>query len=280
VPQSPDADGRSMLAWLSFAVLGAVALFGGHAAGRRWRRAAASAVPLLLVALVLRLAFDLRPDWEWAVFPQPGYAGTQSVQLYVIGAAFFGLAAARLSVRWNRVVVVAVGALVLAHGLERHRWLAWPEVHGDERTAGADHHVRQSTHYTCGPAACVAALSHCGIVATERGMAAACGARPGGTRLFDLYRGLVTVLAEQPFRVGIESLDERGLCRDGQVLVGSNAGGGHALCVANVGGRHVLHDPRALAPQVLTAAELVAVMRGPFVVVRPAVVGAAVAPMR
>jgi hypothetical protein len=49
-----------MLAWLSFAVLGALALLGGHAAGRRWRHAAA---------------------WEWAVFPQPGYAGTQSVQL-------------------------------------------------------------------------------------------------------------------------------------------------------------------------------------------------------
>jgi hypothetical protein len=219
-------------------------------------RARAVALPLLLALLCGRAVLSYSPALEWRLFPWAGYAYVQGFWLYPIAVVFFGLAAARLPVRWNRVVIALVGLSVLGHGMHRHSWIAWPESHGDARVADANHHLQQSTHYTCGPAACAAALSHCGIQVSERDMASLCLTRTGGTSLFDLYRGIVTALAEQPFAVSIEELPYECLRTGNHVLVCSNSGGGHAICLVAHDGKITVHDPLRKAPQEWIATEL------------------------
>lgn len=263
-----------MITWL---VLGGTGLAGGvgaYAVGRRCPRATAALVPLLLVLLCLRAVLDARADWEWALLPWPGYALVQGFVLYALAVAFFGVAAARLPVRWNRAVVAGLGLLVLGHGLYRHSFLAWPERHGDERTAGADHHLRQSTMYTCGPAACVAALSYFGVRRSEREMAELCLCRRSGSRLFDLYRGLVTTLDPDRFAVSIEDLDATALLRSDTVVVASNGSRAHAIAIATRAGAATVHDPLAKAPEVWSPAQLQRDYRPPAIVIRPRPVAA------
>ncbi len=257
-----------MLLLAVLTAFGATMLFGGFVAAARCRRFTRSAVPALLVLLLVRAVLAARADWEWWLFPWQGYAFVQGFTVYALAAAFFGIAAAALPVHWNRVVVLVVGLAVLGHGVRQHSWLAWPEVHGDGRVVDADHHLRQSTHYTCGPAACAAALSYCGVTVTERSIAAACLTRASGSRLFDLYRGLVVSLADCPFVVSIEDLDADQLAAHDQIVVASNAGGGHALCVVSRGGALVVHDPLALAARVVTLDGLRHEYRAPAIVIR------------
>lgn len=244
-------------------------LVGTHALARRWPRCGAFLLPALLALLVGKAVLDARPQLEWWLLPWPGYALVQGFVLYGLAAAFFGVAAARLTVRWNRVVVLLVGLGVLGHGVRRHTWLAWPEVHGDTRTADAEHHLRQSTVYTCGPAACCAALAHLGAQVDERTMAAACLTRRDGTRLFDLYRGLVVTTAGRPLAVSIEDPSAAELLAADHVVVCSNPGGGHALCVVTRGGRVLAHDPMQAHVATWSPAELQAQYRGPAIVLRP-----------
>lgn len=219
-------------------------------------RARAVALPILLALLCARAVLSCSPALEWRLFPWAGYAYVQGFWLYPIAITFFGLAAARLPVRWNRVVIALVGVGVLGHGLHRHSWIAWPPSHGDARTADAAHHVQQSTHYTCGPAACVAAVSYCGIQIRECDMASACLTRASGTSLFDLYRGILTTLDEQPFLVSIEEFPYECLGSGNHLLVCSTAGGGHAVCLAARDGKVTVHDPLRKAPQEWSAAQL------------------------
>lgn len=240
----------------------------GHAAARRWPCAGRVLLPLLLAALCARAVFDARPDWEWALLPWPGYAFVQPLTLHLLAVPFFAVAAARLPVRWNRAVVAALGFAVLGHGLYRYAPLALAERHGDERVAGPDHHLRQSRIYTCGPAACVSALSYFGVVRTERQMAELCLCRRGGSRLFDLYRGLCLALHDAPFAVSIERLDVHELLADEHVIVTSNASGSHAICVATRAGVAVVHDPLRKAPLTVDADELQRTLRGPCIVLQ------------
>lgn len=270
-----------VLSWLAMAGFGLTLLFGLFVVARRSRRVAHAAAAGLVALLCVRAVLAARADWEWALLPWPAYAYVQDFTLPALGAAFFGVAAATLPLRWNRAVVLAVGLAVLGHGLVRHRWLAWPEVHGDGRLPGEDHHLQQSSHYTCGPAACAAALSHCGIRRSERELAAACLTRPGGSRLFDLYRGLVLAIGGAPFDVSIENVDADTIVAQRLVVVGSNAGRGHALCIAADDGRVVVHDPLLPVAQRRSLVQLRAEFRAPAIVLRPrAPTGATAAPGR
>lgn len=259
---------------LAMLTLMALALLGlAYATGRRWPRTGAVVVPVLTLALCAKAGLDNRPHLEWRLLPWPGYAFVQGFVLYALAAAFFGVAAARLPTRWNRVVVLLVGLGVLAHGVFRHAWIAWPEMHGDDRSADAAHHLRQSTHYTCGPAACVAAASHCGVRVSERDMAAACLTRRSGSRLFDLYRGLVAVLPAAQ-HVSIEDMSVEELLAGDHLVVCANAGLGHALCIQTNGGRVFAHDPLLPTVQEWTPRELRAQYRRPAIVIRAAAAAA------
>lgn len=264
-----------MLLLAILATAGLALTWFGYALARRSPRVANVAIPLLLAMLVARAVLARFPAWEWALFPWPGYALVQGFVLYALAAAFFGVAAARLAVRWNRIVVLLVAGGVLAHGLHRHRWIAFPESHGDERTADANHHLQQSTHYTCGPAACVAALSYCGVVIRERDLAALCLTRQQGTCLFDLYRGVVLGLGDRSYRVSIENLEVEALLAGDHLVVASNAGLGHALCIAVRGGSIEVHDPLQPEVQRWSREELAKQYRAPAIVIRSAAVAPA-----
>jgi hypothetical protein len=257
-----------MLLLVTLAGLGVALLLGAFALALRRPRIAAGSAIGLVALLCGRAVLAARADWEWALFPWPGYAFVHGFVLYGLAAAFFGLAAATLPVRWNRAVVLAAGLGVLAHGVHRNAWMAWPEVHGDARVAGPDHHVRQSSYYTCGPAACAAALSHFGIVVSERDLAAACLTRREGTRLFDLYRGVVQVIGDRPFDVSIEAVSAEQIVAEQLVVVGSNSGRGHALCIATSGGRLVVHDPLRPVAQRYSLQLLRDEFRPPAIVIR------------
>lgn len=263
-----NADPHLVSVFIALAAAGLALLFGAFALVLRWRRHAQAAAGVLVAMLCGRAVLAARADWEWALCPWPSYALVQGFVLYGLAAAFFGVAAATISVRWNRLVVLAVGLGVLAHGMSRHAWLAWPEQHGDTRVAGADHHVRQSSHYTCGPAACAAALSHCGVVRSERELAAACLTRRQGTSLFDLYRGLVLVVGDHPLTVSIEAVTAEQIVAENLVVVGANSGGGHAVAVAARGGRIVWHDPLQAAAQITTLPRLRDEFGSPAIVIR------------
>lgn len=261
---------------LTITAIGLVLLFGTFGLARRGRRAARVAAVVLAALLCVRAVLAARADWEWALLPWPAYAYVQGFTLPALAAAFFGVAAASLPLRWNRLVVLCVGLAVLGHGVLHHTWLAWPEVHGDARLPGVDHHLRQSSHYTCGPAACAAALSHCGLRASERELASACLTRRDGTRLFDLYRGLVLTIGARPIDVSIEDVDADTIVAQGLVVVGSNAGRGHAICIAASAGGVVVHDPLLPSAQRGSLAQLRAEFRAPAIVLRPRPGGAAV----
>jgi hypothetical protein len=218
--------------------------------------------------LIARAVLSHYPALEWSLFPWPDYAYVQGFTLYPPAVAFLGLAAARLPVAWNRGVIAALALAVLGHGLHRHAWLAWPEAHGDLRVADAQCHLRQSTPYTCGPAACAAALAHCGVRVTERQLAAWCLTRRGGTSLFDLYRGLVEATRHLPLAVAIEDLTAAALLASDHVVVASNQGGGHALCLVTRDGGVLVHDPLAPAPVAWSQTRLQRDYRGPAIVLR------------
>lgn len=238
-----------MLLLASFAVSSLALGAFGYVASMRWARFPQLVLPALLALLAAHAALKARPDWEWACFPFASYAYVQGFWLYPLATLFFGVAAGRLPVRWNQVVVSLVGCATLSHGVARHSWIAWPEVHGEPVFADAQHHLRQSTAYTCGPAACVAALSRCGVRVTEREMAELCLTRSCGTSLFDLYRGVVLALEGRRFRISIRTVTADEVIHQRLLVVASNRGGGHAICVEGDAIDAVVHDPLQAAAQ-------------------------------
>jgi hypothetical protein len=153
-------------------------------------------------------------------------------------------AAARLPIAWNRLVVLLTSGALLFHGAFENRWLAWPPVYGQQVYADASHHLRQSTHFTCGPAV------------SERAMAERCLTIGQGTRLFNLYRGLDVSIAAAPFDVSIAALPVAELLAPGRIAVAANSGSGHALCLVGRGDPVLVHDPLRPAPVSWSIAEL------------------------
>lgn len=215
-----------------------------------WRRPrwALGLAGLLLGALVAYAVLMYRPVWEAWLFPSVDYLLWRPFWLYLLSAAFFGLAISRLPVRWNRWVVTVVAVLVAAHGAWSNRWVLLPEEHGDARTADLQHHCRQSTMYTCAPASCVIAASYCGIAVSERQMAERCLTSSAGTQVFNIYRGLRLTLPSERFRVAIEAVTAEDLCQPGRLAIVAWVEMAHAICVVGDGDGVVVHDPLVSRP--------------------------------
>lgn len=105
-------------------------------------------------------------------------------------------------------------------------------------------------------------------------MAELCLCRRSGSRLFDLYRGLVTTLDPDRFAVSIEGLDAAALLRSDTVVVASNGSRAHAIAIATRAGAATVHDPLAKAPEVWSPAQLQRDYRPPAIVIRPRPVAA------
>ena len=126
-------------------------------------------------------------------------------------------------------------------------------------------HCEQSTIYTCAPAACVAALAHCGIRISEREMAALCLTNRNGTDEFNIYRGLTLALVGKPWRVRLREIPAEALAAHDAVAVICLPG--HANAVIGEGGGILLHDPFTAGPTRRTVAEFATIYTGTAVTI-------------
>jgi len=198
---------------------------------------------IAFVLVVFKAVLHYEPAWEASLFPWVGYIYLQEYWLYPVAMLFFGLAVGHLPVLWNRVVVALVALAILSWGARQNLWIAFPETHGAEIRADTQGNIAQSTKYTCGPCACVSALSYLGVSATEREMARLCLTHKTGTTVFNEYRGLVLKLQGTPYTVRIMKLSAKQLMTPGLTATVSIARGFHSVCVHGAGDHAIVHDP-------------------------------------
>ncbi|MHC4133487.1 MAG: cysteine peptidase family C39 domain-containing protein [Planctomycetota bacterium] len=231
------------LYYLVTALLSAAAFVAGLAIGRSGRRRALIAYGVLLLLLLFKGVLNLRPDWEFALFPWSGYIYFQSYLGFPLGLACLGLALGLLPRGRNRRAVAVLAAVFFAVSLWTERWILVVPDGSSTQGADAEHHCFQTTSYSCGPAACVSLLSCWGLPATEGEMMTLCRTPPyGGTSLFRICRGLRLKLLGLPFRVGIVD-GEPALLRALGVPAIVSVRKVHVVTVRFDGDRVVVHDP-------------------------------------
>ena len=214
--------------------------------GRHWPRLAVGLMMggggfVLLLAVV-----SARPAWEAAIFPFLDYVKYQGFSLYLGAAVFFGATFARVGTRLDRAAIAVLGFTLVGYSGVANHWLLAGEVYGSDTFADAKLHCQESTIYTCGPAACVSALAHCGVSVTERQMAGLCLTNPTGTGIFNVYRGLTLALRGTAYRAVLRETPVEALMAKGSIAVLCLPG--HAITVVGEGDRVLFHDPSAFAP--------------------------------
>jgi hypothetical protein len=142
-----------------------------------------------------------------------------------------------------------------------------PEMHGEERGAGANHHYHQTTFFTCAPSSCVSALSYAGIATTEREMATLCLTHDTGTTVFNTYRGLALKLQGSTWRCRVVRRSATDLLVAGTTAVITELPGFHAIAVRGLGDAVEVQDPMLLKPVRWTLAQLMEHYDGPVAVV-------------
>lgn len=249
-------------------ILGQLALFAAAWwTCRRHPRRALAISGVLLCIQVGKVVLQWHPAWEAALFPFPDYAAWHGLWLWFISAAFFGCGAAQMRIPAQRWIIAGVGLAVIAYGCLDNLWLVRPEEHGDERTADARHHCRQSTMHTCAPASCVMVLSRLGIERSERTMAGLCLTRSRGSSVFNIYRGLRLALPADRYDVTVRQVGPEEMAQDGFLAVGGWERISHAVCVVGQGGAVLVHDPLAPGPAVWSREQIAERLTGPSVVV-------------
>lgn len=205
------------------------------------QRAISSWIPLVLGTLVaFKGALEYRPDVEIALMPGDRLLDLQPALIYLLGSIFLLTAACTYTARRERIAVTVLAGVVYAYGAWALLPLGLPDRFGDDRTASAGRHCRQSTLYTCGPTACLIALGYFQVQVSERRMATACLTTNRGTTMVGAYRGL-RVVGGEAVAVRVGSVDAEALMRPGQVSVVQS--GNHMVCLVGAGDGAVLHDP-------------------------------------
>lgn len=246
-----------MIPWIFVNLLGlAVAVATAWLAWRtpRLRLALAAGVLLLLVA---KSVLNYLPVEEAALLPWTWYAWLQGYWAFAFGAAFFGLAIPQLPQIWNRLVVAVIALVVLGFGAIETSWMLRQRPLGEEIAPGLNHHLTQTTGYTCAPCAAAIALGYIGVTATERDMARLCLTREeGGSTTFNTWRGLRLALDGTRWRPRLARVTPEELCAPGRVAVIDFPAISHAITVIGRGKDVLLHDPLANEPRTLTQADL------------------------
>lgn len=242
-------------------------VLGAHV-GRRSRRAALSSCALAMVLILCLAVLHARPAWEAALFPWCSYVYLQSYWVYPIGLFFLGLAVTQLPAKGNRVAIRALALTLFAGSLWSERWMVLPPDDSSTEAAQPDHHCRQTTSYTCVPAACVSVLSYWGVKSTEGEMVRLCRTRPTGTTLFNAFRGLRLKLRGTRHRVRILAVGEREFT-DLRVPVLFCGGGRHAVVMWYDGETVTFVDPSELHSKSRDLAALRDQLTGAGVVVLP-----------
>ncbi len=235
-------------------------------AGRQ--RAAVAVMAAGGAVILIKAVVKFRPAWEAAIFPFPDYVKYQGFVLYLGVAVFFGAVLAWLAGRRERLMVALLGVVAMAHSGFANTWLLDRTAYGEDRFADASGHCRQSTMFTCAPAACVSALARCGVRVSERQMAALCLTNREGTGDFNIYRGLTLVLAGTPWRARLREISASALAAEGVLAVVSLED--HAIATVGEGGdRLLVHDPLAAGPEHWAARELEIFYSGTAVMIEP-----------
>lgn len=237
-----------MEGWLPFLLLNTAALavfvlmWAAARRGPRWRVIGAG---IVLVLIMVKSVMTWMPVWEATCFPFSWYIFLQSFWMPLLMMGFFGIAVPQLAVRWNRITVALLAFGFYAYlGIIGNWWMVSRPVIGDERVPDANHHLRQSTMYTCAPSAVAIAVSYVGIVASERTMADRClTVVERGTTRFNTYRGLLLTLEGTPWRARMAHATVDDLCLPDQVTVIDFPDIRHAITTVGTGDGVRLHDP-------------------------------------
>ncbi len=256
------------LAWTLLLVLGLALSTSGWLVARRGRRWAIVMAAFALLLVIGKCVITWFPTWEWALFPWADYAYLQGWWLYGLVALFLGLAIPQLPVRWNQGAVGLLAIGVIGYGAWEARWmLGLPQI-GAAVGPAANHHLQQSTGYTCAPCSCAIALSYCGISTTEQEMAALCLTRiNGGTTVFNTYRGLALKLAGTPWRARVVDTPVDQLLADGRIAVIDFPEILHALAVRGQGSTILVHDPLKPEPRTWAAEDFARMYGGTAIVI-------------
>lgn len=204
--------------------------------------------------ILLKAVIGGRPAWEAALFPFADYVIYQGFVLYFGAALFFGACLSYLGTRLERQVFAGLFAIVVVQSGWANFWLADPTVYGADVYADAQCHCRQTTSYTCGPAACVSALAHCGLRKSERQLAALCLTNRTGTNIFNVYRGVTLALAGSAYQARLHEPPAEALANKGVVAVLCLPG--HAVAVVGDGDTVIVHDPLQAGPSRWNLGEL------------------------
>lgn len=235
--------------------------------GVRWRLVGAG---VILTGLLAKAAMSWLPVWEAAIFPFAWYIYLQSFVMPILMMAFFGLAIPQLSIPWNRVVVALIALGFYAYLGATNWWMVDPPMIGDVRIPDAQHHMEQSTMYTCAPSAAAIAVSYVGVEVSERTMAARClTVAERGTAKFNTYRGLMLTLTHTPWRPRMAYVSADDLCRPGQVAVIDFPDIRHAITTVGRGDHATLHDPLWYKPEIISREDLAKRYGGVAILIEP-----------
>jgi len=232
-------------------LIAAGALLAGALVGRRLaadRRRCVWVLGPCVLALVLYALCRWLPAWEVRIFPWAFYAFWQKQWVYAPGIFVLACGGAMLPIRWNRFVVWAAAAALLAFSAWTGRWMLRDLCPGSTDRPVRGLVVEQSTGYTCAPAACATLLACWGIAKSEHEMAQLCLCVPEkGTAQFDTYRGLALAAGTSGLKPRIVYAGPKRL---GQLvrpfIIGTGA---HAIVVFEVRGDELLvGDPFVRRP--------------------------------
>jgi hypothetical protein len=219
----------------------------GAVAARRSVRRATLLCGVALALILFKVTLGYIPAAEPRLLPWDWYAHVDS-WWYEVPAFFLlgaGLVVARRSI-WKRDAILVVGGLLAV----RMGWFQW-ETRGDLSSlrgrVDSTGVCRQTSGYSCAPAAAAALLHHHGVAADEREMAELCLTRPGigGSSDCGIMRGLRRKLGDGwEVRISAPSID--GIATPSLVMVELTWLVGHCILVERVEPDRVLvNDPLA-----------------------------------
>lgn len=263
-------DDGGMVPWLLINLLGLAACIAVAAFAVRWPRRRLALAAAALALLVGKSVLAHLPEVEAALLPWTWYVYLQGYWIHLAALAFLGAAIPQLPLRWNRIAVAALAGVCLAWGGWETAWMLRQRPLGEEVAPGPDHHLTQTTGYTCAPCAAAIALGYAGVRATERGMARLCLTREeGGTTAFNTWRGLRLALEGGAWRPRLRRITVDELLVAGRVSVIDFPAIAHAITVVGRGADALLHDPLADEPRAISRDELAARYGGTAVVLEP-----------
>ena len=254
-----------LLYYCVLALASLAAFFLGRFIGARGRDAAIAGYFVLVLLLLGKALLNHNPHWEFRLFPWPDYVFFQSYGVFPLALGCLGLAHGLLPEGRNRRAVALLAGFVFLVSLWTERWVVAEPDTSSPAAAESDHHCRQTTIYSCGPAACVSLLSCWGFDATEGEMMGLCATPAyGGTSLFRICRGLRLKLPER-FDVRIVDGDPDALRELGVPAIVS-VRRVHVVAVNWTDEGAVVLDPAESEPEAITMREFRARFGGPAVV--------------